>query len=120
MGLVLDKDDYKQRYCANLPKPTNPAVYNETIPKNATNVVHSKVKAIHTAKIVSYLLFVAAKIETCDFILAVIEDRGVRHLQEPITFYTAVSPFKLLAHLQTVCGCLHALDVLALKNEMQN
>ena len=34
--------------------------------------------------------------------------------------YTVVSPSEILAHLQYVCNGLHALDVLALKNEMQH
>ena len=39
MGLVMDKDDYKQRYCAKFPTPTKPAVYDEKIPNKATKVV---------------------------------------------------------------------------------
>ena len=93
MGIVLDKDYYKQRYFSNSPKPINPSVYDEMIPNNATNLVQAKAKAVH------YFLFAAAKRETRDFVLAFIEDIWVCELQEPITFYTAVSPYELLAHL---------------------
>ena len=68
----MDEDNYKQRYCTKFSTPTNPAVYDETIPDNATNVVWAKAEAVHTSKIVDYLLFAAAESETRDFILAVV------------------------------------------------
>ena len=61
MGLVLEEDDYKYQYRSKLPTPTNPAAYDEMIPKNATNAVRAKAEAFHTAKIADYLLFAAAK-----------------------------------------------------------
>ena len=61
MGIIIDEDNYNQRYRAKLPTPTNPNFYNESTPNNATNVVRSKDEAVHTAKIVDYLLFAAAK-----------------------------------------------------------
>ena len=39
MGIVMDEDDYKVRYDAKFPKNTRPAVYDEVISNNATNVV---------------------------------------------------------------------------------
>ena len=72
--LVMDEDDYKVRYFAKLPKTTRPAVYNKYISNNVMNVDRSKAKAVHTAKIADYPLFVAAERETRNFILAVIED----------------------------------------------
>ena len=72
MGIVIDEDNYNQRYRAKLPTPTNPNFYNESTPNNATNVVRSKDEAVHTAKIVDYLLSAAAKWNTHDFIQGVI------------------------------------------------
>ena len=43
----------------------------------------------------------------------------VRELHDPDIFYAAVPPRDLLDHLQLSCGGLHALDVLALQNDMQ-
>ena len=74
MGLVMDKDDYKQRCSAKFPTPTNPAVYNETIPNNAINVVWAKAEAVHMVKITDYLIFSKAKRETREFILAVVDN----------------------------------------------
>ena len=83
-------------------------------------MVLDKAEAVHTAKIVDYLIFAATKRETRDFIPTVVEDTWVRELCESVMFYTAVETSKLIDHLQTLCGGLHALDVLALQNEMQH
>ena len=42
MVLIMDKDDYKLHYRTKLPMTTNPSVYDEDIPNNATNVVHGQ------------------------------------------------------------------------------
>ena len=83
-------------------------------------MVGFKAEAIHTTKITDYLLFISAKRETRDFILAVVEDTWVCELREPIKFYTDMAPFVLLDHFHTLCGGLHSLDVLALKKEMHH
>ena len=49
--LVMDKEDYKVRYCAKFTKTTRTAVYNKEISSNATNMVRERVEAVHTAKI---------------------------------------------------------------------
>ena len=116
MGLVMDEDDYKVRYGAKFPNTTRPAIYNKCISNKSTNLVRAKAEAVHTAKIVDYQLFAAAKRETRDFIPAVIKDTWVCELCDPVTLYTAVSLSGLLSHLQVLCGGLHSLDVLALKN----
>ena len=51
--------------------------------------------------------------------LAVVADTWVRKLRDPDTIYTQVDPWDLLAHLQAGCTGRHALDLLALHNEMQ-
>ena len=51
------------------------------IPNNAANLARAKAKAIHTAKILDYQFFAAAKRETGDFIIAVVDDTWVRKLQ---------------------------------------
>ena len=51
MVLVMDKDNYKVCYHAKLPTTTKPAVYDNGIPNNVTNLVRSKVEAVHTDNI---------------------------------------------------------------------
>ena len=56
---------------------------------------------------------------TTQFVLAVVTDTWVRELRDPEKIYTEVYPRDLLAHLQAGCTVRHALDLLALHNEMQ-
>ena len=51
--------------------------------------------------------------------LAVVADTWVKDLRDPDTIYTEVTPQYLFAHLQAGCTDRHALDLLALHNEMQ-
>ena len=98
--LVTYEEDYEQHYCTKFPTPTNPAVYDEAIPNNTTNVARAKAKAVHTSKIADDPLFAAAKHETCNFIITVVDNEWVYKLRELIMFYTAVAPSELLEHLQ--------------------
>ena len=115
LGLIMDKEYYKQRYWIKFPTTTKPAVCDEKIPDNATNVDCAKAKAVYNANIADYQLFVAAKHETHNFILAVVYDIWVHELRDPVTFYTDISPSDLLDHLQKLCSGLHDLDVLNLQ-----
>ena len=72
------------------------------------------------AEIVDYQLFAATKRETLYFILAVVGDTWLCKFREPVTFYTDMKPSELLNLLKTLCSSSHALDVLALQNEMQH
>ena len=60
-----------------------------------------------------------ARRETTQFVLAVVADTWVCELRDPETLYTEVDPRDLLAHLKARCTVRHALDLLALHNEMQ-
>ena len=51
--------------------------------------------------------------------LAVVADTWVRELRDSDSLYNEVAPKELFAHLQAGCTCRHALDILALHNEMQ-
>ena len=42
LGLIIDKEYYKQRYRAKLPTLNKLDIYNETIKNNSTNVARSK------------------------------------------------------------------------------
>uniref|UniRef100_A0A7S4JRA9 Uncharacterized protein n=1 Tax=Odontella aurita TaxID=265563 RepID=A0A7S4JRA9_9STRA len=76
-------------------------------------------EAEHQARINDYCLYVAAERDVQRFVLAVIEDTWVCELKHSTTFYTQVRGISLLAHLQSICSGLHALDALALQNEMK-
>ena len=51
--------------------------------------------------------------------LAVVADTWVRELRYIDSIFTKVAPKDIFAHLQAGCTGRHALDLLALHNEMQ-
>ena len=57
--------------------------------------------------------------ETTQFVLAVVADTWVRELRDTDSLYTEVGPKELFSHLQAGCTGRHALDFLALHNEIQ-
>ena len=57
--------------------------------------------------------------ETTQFVLAVVADTWVRELRDTDSLYTEVGPKDLFSHLQAGCTGRHALDFLALHNEIQ-
>ena len=44
----------------------------------------------------------------------------LRKLKSSIFYYTRVQPIDFLDHLQSMCGGLHAIEILAPQGEMQN
>lgn len=76
-------------------------------------------EAEHKARCANYVTYTTAEREAQQFILAVVKDTWVKELKSSSTFYTRVTAKELLDHLQETCTRLHALDVLALQNEMQ-
>ena len=110
---------YKAQYTTTFPPPVHVSHYDSTIADDAEKGARAKAEFQHNVKRADYNMYVAACRETGKFILAVVEDAWVRELRDPDIFYAAVLPRNLLYHLQLLCGGLHALDVLALQNDMQ-
>ena len=53
-------------------------------------------------------------------ILHTVEETWVLELKDEETLFTQVTLRQLLAHFQSMCGGLHAIDILVLQNEMQD
>ena len=110
---------YTAGYTSIFSPPGHVSHYDSTIADDAEKGACAKAESQHNVKKADYNMYVAACQETSKFILAVVEDTWVRELRDPNIFYAAVLPRDLLNHLQLLCGGLHALDVLALQNNMQ-
>ena len=76
-------------------------------------------EAAHKARRAYRATFETARQETTQFVIAVVADTWVREIRDPDTIYTEVGPQYLFAQLQEGCTGQHALDLLALHNEMQ-
>ena len=101
------------------PSPARPALYDPRIVDDDKTAVVCKKEITWRARVADYKIFSKAKLEERAFILHAVDETWVLELKDEETLFNAVSPKKLLTHLQTICGVLHAIDVLALQNEMQ-
>ena len=64
-------------------------------------------------------LLAKAKLEARALILHAVDKTWVFELKDEETMFTQVTLRQLLDHLQSTCGGLHAINILALQNEMQ-
>ena len=66
-----------------------------------------------------YKLFAKAELKARTLILHAVSETLVLELKDEDTLFTQVTQRQLMDHLQSICGGLHAINVLALQNEMQ-
>ena len=120
IGIIRSKSAYVKRYGKAFPKPKRVGAYYLNIDDNATAVVRAILEAVHKARRADRATFETARQEMTQFVLAVVADTWVRELRYPNSIYTEVSPQDFFAHLQEGCTVRHALNLLALQNEMQS
>ena len=66
-----------------------------------------------------YKLYAKANLEACALIFYAVNKTWVLDMKDEETLFPQVTPRLLLDHLQSICIGLHAIDVLALQNEIQ-
>ena len=112
---------YKSTHQGNLAfhSPTRPAVYGPKISDEDKPAIFWKKEITWKAGVHNYKLFAKANIEARAMILHAIGETWVLELKDEETLFTQVTPRQFLDHLQSICGGLHAIDILALQNEMQ-
>ena len=119
IGLIYSKAEYMAEFTDEFPRPSKPGIYDTNIKNNATEGLRAMKEAVHKEVRSDYGLFEAAERGARQFILEVVEDTYIRDLKHSRFFYTRVTPIEFLNHLQSTCGCLHAIDLLALQSTMQ-
>ena len=120
IGLIRLVAAYTMCYGAKFAKPTHVGSYNATIDDNATAVVCVHTEAACKANRAGRGTYETVQCKIAQFILTIIDDTWVRELQDTETLYTDVAPKAPLSHLQEGRTVSHALDLLALHNEMQH
>ena len=118
IGLIRPEAAYIALYGEAFPEPTRVGAYGKTIDNDATTVVRTRTKAAHKAKHADRATYETARQETAQFVLAVVDDTWVRELQDADSINTKVSSKDLFSHLQAGYTVRHALDLLALHNEI--
>ena len=121
VGLMWLTKKYKSTHQGNLyfHSPTRPAVYNLTILDDDKPAVIRKNDITLKARVNDYKLFAKAKLKARVLILHAVDETWVLELKDKETLFTQVTPRQLLDHLLSICGGLHAINVLTLQNEMQ-
>ena len=119
IGLIRPEAFYVARYGEAFSHTTRVGAYDATIDDGTMAVVHARSKVAHKAKRADRATYKTARRETTQFVLAVIADTWVRELHDSSSLYTEVVSKDIIAHLQAGCTGRHALDLLALHNEMQ-
>ena len=119
IGLILPEAAYIARYGAAFPEPARVKAYNPSIDNDTTAVIRARTEAEHKAKRTDCAMYKTAQRDTAQFVLAIVTNTWVRELWDTKTLYTEVAPKDLLSHLQVRFTDRHALDLLALHNEMQ-
>ena len=119
IGIIWSKTAHVNRYGEAFPEPKRVGAYDLEIEDDAMAVVQGRLEAAHKARRADHATFETVRQETTQFVLAVVADTWVWELRDTDTIYTEVDPLDFFAHLQVGCTGRHALDLLALHNEMQ-
>ena len=106
-------------YRKAFPKPSRVGAYEKIIDDNATDVIRARTETAHKAKRADRATYKTAQRETAQFVFAVVADTWVQELWDTETFNTEIPPKDLFSHLQAGFTGRHALDLLALQNEIQ-
>ena len=96
------------------PTEKKPGIYDPTITEQTKYSIRAQKEAVHKAKRQDFKFFAEAERGVRNFITAVVSETYIRDLRHSKFFYTKVKLKAMMAHLQSTCGGLHALDVLAL------
>ena len=100
MGVILSSECYEQIYKkgAYLIPPVI-ALYDETIKKDATRLEINRAEGKNEARRNDRQLYETANNACRSFIMAVVDETWYKEIKDPETFYTKVTPLKLLDHL---------------------
>ena len=119
IGIIQSTDKYARKYGRAFKIPARVGAYDETLAEDAKSVARARGEAKHRAKRLDRTTYETARRETSSFILKVVEDTWIRELKDLESFYTEVEPRDLLVHLQDQCTGRHAIDILALQDELR-
>ena len=119
IGIIRAKPAYLKRYGKAFPEPKRFGAYDLEIGDDATAVVRARLEVAYKAWRADRATFETARQETTHFVIAVVADTWLWELRDPNTIYPEVDPRDLFSHLKAGCTGRHALDLLALHNDMQ-
>ena len=69
ISLIIDNDDYTERFGTPFPCLKRPSIYDESIADGVTGVIRTKAKAIHRARITDWDTLESAEREAQSFLI---------------------------------------------------
>jgi hypothetical protein len=81
-------------------------------------LIRVRAKAAHKSRLDNYASYEAAKSGVAKFLCDVVDEIWYNYPKDAETFYTKVTAFEIMAHLDANSGGLHAIDMISLCSNM--
>ena len=120
IGIVIDDEEYKDRYNKSFQRPKRPAAYDDTIKEDdKVTIKVRKAEAIHKARLHDWELYDVSESQAGRFIVDAVDDVWLAELKKKITIYAEVTASEMLEHLRMTCLGAHEVDILDLQDNMR-
>ena len=117
IGLIEPTTAYTTTWGAAFPIPARPPAY-PAIADDASAVVRARREAEHAILVRDYASYDAAERATAKFIREAVDEIRYRDLRHTRSFYTSVTAYQLMEHLDANCGGLHPSDLVHIQTDM--
>ena len=113
VGLAWSTSKYEATHQGHLTfhSPTRPAIYAPSITDDGKPAVVRKKDMTWKVRVNDYKLYANTKLEARALILDVVNETWVLDMKDEETLFMQVTPRQLMAHLQSICGGLHTINV---------
>jgi hypothetical protein len=119
MAILTEVAKYKADHgTSKFIRPSRLPLYDKNIADNATTIVHVSAKAAHKSCLEGYAIYEAAKRGVAEFLCGIVDKIWYNNLKDAEPFYTKVTAFEIMAHLEANRGGLHAIDMISLCSNM--
>lgn len=121
VGLLVDSADYIADYGAGeaLPRPKRLGAYPPNVSGTVSAGERAEIVAKHRASQDDYAVYDATERELRRFLLDTFDETYYLELKNSKTYFTRVTPAAIISHLQKGCLGRHAIDVLALTDQLR-
>ena len=117
-GLISTSSKYTVKYGTAFQCPTRPKPYSPTIAVTMSDPERCKAEATYLAHKEDYLLYEAAEMEIMRFITTNVDETWYQGLENAEKFYTEVTFFEMIEHLQKHSGGQNTIDAVDIMYNM--
>jgi hypothetical protein len=117
IGIIQPTAAYTATWGDPFPIPPRPPMY-PVVPDDATAIVRARRKAEHAILVKDFAAYEATEQATAKFLRKAVDEIWYRNLRHARSFYTNVTAYQLMEHLEANCGGLHPAELINLPTEM--